>query len=107
MATYNKIIKIKKLDNENEKYNDFFSCHAEINKASGKEYYNASTNITNSTLNFKMRYCKKLKEIPFNLDKFIIYYDGNYFDIKNYDNKNLNNDELILVGEYNGTYNFN
>ena len=37
----NKFIKIEKLDPETEKWNKYYEGYAEVNKATGKEYFNA------------------------------------------------------------------
>ena len=87
MAVYNRPILIQKLDNETEIWSDYYSTHAEINKASGKEYFNASTNVSASTYNFTTRYR--------------VVYKNKVFDIVNVDNKNLKNHELIIVGDFN------
>ena len=34
----NKLIKFQELNPETEEWSDYYSCYAEINKASGKEY---------------------------------------------------------------------
>lgn len=101
MATYNQLISIQKLNNDTEIWEEYHSTHAEINKASGKEYFNASTNITSSTYNFKTRYCELLEDIQYNTALYRIVYRNRIFDIKNTDNKNLKNHELIIVGDFN------
>ena len=67
MSVYNKVIKIQKLDLTNETWTDYCIAHANINKASGKEYFNARTEISNSTFNFNIRYNPLLNEIVFNI----------------------------------------
>lgn len=101
MAVYNKPILIQKLNNETEEWIDYYSTHAEINKASGKEYYNASTNISASTFNFFTRYCSLLEDIQYNTSFYRVVYNNKIFDIVNTDNKNLKNHELIIIGDYN------
>lgn len=101
MAVYNNPINIQKLNNDIEIWEDYHLTHAEINKANGKEYFNASTNISSSTYNFKIRFCKLLEDIQFNTSLYRVVYRDKVFDIKNVDNKNLKNHELTIVGEFN------
>mgnify|MGYP003540020190 CR=1 FL=1 len=62
MASYSIPILIQKLNLETEKWEDYYSTHTNINKVGGKEYTQASTNISNSTFNFKVRYCKEISK---------------------------------------------
>ena len=54
----NKPIIIQKLNAETEEWQNYYSCFAEVNKSSGKEYFNAKTNITENTFNFKFHEIK-------------------------------------------------
>ncbi len=100
MATYNQPIMIQKIKDD-ETWSDYHSCHANINKSNGKEYYNASTNITSGTFNFKIRYCKKIDDIQYNTAMYRIIYKNKIFDIKNVDNKEMKNHDITIVGEFN------
>lgn len=102
MASYNSPILIQKLDEETEKWSDYYSPHANINKASGKEYFNAKTNISSSTYNFKVRYCEKLKELLFNTEIYRVVYESRCYDINNVDRYAENKTELTIIGDYNG-----
>jgi len=115
MATYNKLIKLQKMNYKTEEWHDFYLSekakidlypyiHANINKTSGKEYFNARVEISSSTFNFSIRYCSKLEDITFNTQVFRVIYQNKIFDIKNVDNPHLNNHDLIIVGEFNGKY---
>lgn len=100
--TYNRPITIQKLNLETETWSDYYSTHANINKAGGREYFNASSVISNSTFNFKVRYCETIKNIQYETEIYRVLYDRRYFNIKNVDNYNMENHELTLVGEFNG-----
>jgi SPP1 family predicted phage head-tail adaptor len=102
MASYNRPILIQKLDEDTEKWSDYYLTHANVNKASGKEYFNASTNISNSTYNFKVRYCEKLKELLFNTEIYRVVYESRCYDIENVDRYAENKTELTIIGDYNG-----
>lgn len=95
----NKFIKIEKLDSETENWDKYYECYAEVNKATGKEYFNANTNITQNTFNFKVRYISKLEDIIFNTNQYRIIYKNNRFDIKNVDDKKEKRLKLTFVGE--------
>ena len=110
MSVYNKIIKFQKLDINTEKWEDYYISekfkeeknpyvHANINKASGKEYFNARTEISGSTFNFKVRYCEALKDLIFNTEIYRIIYENKVFNIKNADDYQLNHNELAIVGD--------
>lgn len=83
----NKYIKIQKLNPETEEFEDFYKGYAEINKASGKEYFNAKTKISENTLNFKVRFLKKLEDTIYNFSQYRIIYKNREYDIINVDDK--------------------
>lgn len=95
----NKLIVFQKLDTETEEWSKYYSCLAEINKASGKEYFNARTNITENTYNFKVRNITKLQKIIFNTSEYRILYNGNIFNIKNVDDKQQKHIKLTFVAD--------
>lgn len=93
----NKFIKIQKLNTETEEWQEYYSCFAEVNKASGKEYFNAKTNITQNTFNFKVRFIDKLSKIIFNTSEYRIVYQGNVFNIINVDDKQEKHLKITFV----------
>lgn len=102
MASYKFPILIEKLNLDTEKWGEYYSTHANINKVGGKEYEQASTNISNSTFNFKVRYCEKMKEVIFNTEIYRVVYENRCYDIKNIDHYGENKTELTITGEFNG-----
>ena len=102
MASYKFPILIQKINTRTDVWDDYYSTHANINKVGGKEYEQASTNISNLVFNFKVRYCKELAEVMFKTSIYRIAYDNRYFDIKNIDRYGEGKTELTIVGEYNG-----
>ena len=102
MAAFNIPILIQKQDIEEEIWSDYYQTHASVNKASGKEYFNASTNISSSTYNFEVRYCEKVKEIVFDTEIYRIIYQNRIFDIVNVDRVKENDNKVTLVGQFNG-----
>ena len=95
----NKLIKFQKLNADIEKCEDYYSCYAEVNKSSGNEYFNARTNITQNTYNFKVMYISKLEDIIFNTSQYRILYKNKNFDIKNVDDKQEKRLKLTFVAE--------
>lgn len=75
---------------------------ATINKANGKEYFNASTNITSSTYNFTIRFCKEIEEVIFKTAIYRIVYQERIFNIITGDRYKEGANNLTLVGKYNG-----
>lgn len=104
MTVFNKLVLIQKLNLDTEVWEDYFLTHANVNKSSGKEYFNARVEISNSTFNFSIRYSPKLEDVMFNTEVYRVVYDSRIFDIKNADNFMMKNHELIIVGEFNGKY---
>ena len=95
----NKLISIQKLNVKTEIWEDYYKCYAEINKSSGKEYFNAKTNINQNTFNFKVRYINKLEDTLFNTSQYRIIYKNNEFDIKNVDDKQEKRLKITYVAE--------
>ena len=93
----NKPIKIQKLNTDTEEWEDYYSAHAEVNKSSGKEYFNARTNITENTYNFKVRYISKFSNIVFDTTGYRIIYRNNVFNIINADDKQERHINITLV----------
>jgi len=104
MTVFNKLVLIQKLNLDTEEWEEYFLTHGNVNKSSGKEYFNARAEISNSTFNFSVRYSPKLKDLVFNTEIYRVVYDDKCFDIKNVDNYMMKNQELIIVGEFNGKY---
>jgi len=95
-----KQIKIYKLNLDTEKFEYYSTYHTlNINKSSGKEYFNARTEISTSTLNFELRYAQSLKDILYNTQSYQIEYEGIRFNIINADNFKEQNRKITLVGD--------
>lgn len=94
-----KSIIIEKMNTETEEWNEFYSGHAEINKASGKEYVNIGSVISKNVFNFDLIYNKKLEDIIFNTEIYRIKYKNRIFNIVNADDFKLRHIKIILVGE--------
>lgn len=95
----NKFIRIEKLDPKTEKWDKYYEGYAEVNKATGKEYFNAKTTITQNTYNFKLRYISKLEDTIFNTNQYRIIYKNNIFNIKNVDDKQEKRLKLTFIAD--------
>ena len=95
----NKFIKIQKLEVETEEWEDYYTCFAEVNKASGREYFNAKTNITKNTYNFKVNFIEKLEDILFNTNGYRIIYKNKIFNIINFDDKQEKRIKITFVAD--------
>lgn len=93
----NRLIEIQKLNLETEKWQSYYKCYAEVNKSSGREYFNAKTNITQNTFNFKVRYLRQLEETIFNSNQYRIVYKNNIFNIINVDDKKEKRLQITFV----------
>lgn len=81
---------------EAEEWIDYYSCFANANIASGKEYFGSGTEqSTNSTI-FTVRYCAKLKDLYLNTQSYRIKFNGAIFDINEVDNYMFQNEKLII-----------
>lgn len=83
--TFDKPIKIQKIDEESEKWSDLYSLHARVNKTGGSEYLNAGANQSKATLTFELRYFKNLEAINYDRGSYRIIYRGRHFNIEDYD----------------------
>lgn len=102
MSSYPLKIKIQKLNIMSEIWEDYYEPHAKVEKVGGKEYTKARTVISQSTYNFKIRYCNIVEDIIYNTEGYRVIYKKHIFDIKNVDRYEENSKEIILTGEFNG-----
>lgn len=91
-------IKIKKLNELTEEWDDHFSCRSNINRVSGKETFFANAIQSPSDLTFKVRYCSKIKEIFNSTQLFRIEFDNELYNITSYDDFKLKHQEVTLLG---------
>lgn len=72
------------IGNQTSEWSDYHSCWAAVYGVSGREYWQAREQHEENTVNFKIRYCKKLKELG-TVDYCIKFRDKIY-DITSVDN---------------------
>lgn len=74
----------------------YYKCRAEINCAGGKEYYAVKQVNTENEVNFRVRFCQKLKNIT--PQEFCIVFDEKLYDITYIDNYMMSNEFLKIKG---------
>lgn len=82
------------IGNQTEEWTKVHDCWAAVNTVSGREFWAARQQNEENTVNFKVRYCKKIAEIG-TVDYRIIFHNKIY-DIISVDNM-LFADSLINV----------
>lgn len=96
---YDKPISIQRINEATEKWEDVYNLHAYINKASkNNEYQNAGAIQDKVAKTFEVRYFKALKEIEFNTQLYRIIYDGNPYNITDYDDFREEHKTVKLLG---------
>lgn len=65
----------------NDKESDFYECWCEVQSLGTNEKYTALQTGIENTIVFKVRNCKKVKEIRLNLKEFYAQYEGIEFKI--------------------------
>lgn len=97
--TLNNKIKIQKLVDDTEQYQDYYECHAEVNKTGGKEYLVAGAVSTKNTFTFKVRYCKELYNLQFDTQSYRIIFNDTIFNIIDADDFKQQHKILKIIGE--------
>ena len=98
MSTFNHLIQFQKLD-ENNVYNDYYSCHAQVNKTGGNEYLVAGAVSNKNKFTFVVRYCKELKDLQFDTQTYRIIFNGITFNILDADDFKQNHKTIKIIGE--------
>lgn len=96
---YDKPISIQRINEDTEDWEDVYKLHAYINKASqNNEYQNAGAIQDKVAKTFEVRYFKALKDIEFNTQLYRIIYDGNPYNITDYDDFKEEHITVKLLG---------
>ena len=94
-----KPISLQRTNDATEKWEDVYKLHAYINKASkNNEYQNAGAIQDKVAKIFEVRYFKALKDIEFNTQLYRIIYDGNPYNITDYDDFREEHKTVKLLG---------
>lgn len=97
---FDKPIIIQKIDEVTEKWVNYFEkpLHARINKSGGSEYLNAGANQSKSNKVFEVRYFPGLKVIDADRGSYRILYEGQLYNITDYDDYLEKHKTVKLLG---------
>lgn len=96
---YDRPIKIQKLDEATEDWQDVYTLHASINKArNDNEYLNGGAIQEKRHLTFEVRYFAGLEDISFNIQSYRVVYLGTPYNITDYDDFMLKHKTVKLLG---------
>ena len=98
MSTFNHLIKFQKLNATNV-YEDYYSCHAQINKTGGDEYLVAGAVSTKNKFTFVVRYCIELKDLQFDTQTYRIIFNNITFNILDADDFKQKHITIKIIGE--------
>lgn len=89
-----------KMQNVKTEWQDYYTCRAYANGLHGNEYYEARKQNLQETINFNVRYCKRLSKI--NTKEFRVVFNGKEYDITHIDNVQFKNENLKISCEAKG-----
>lgn len=95
----NQKIQIQKLIENTNEYQDYYECHAQVNKTGGNEYLVGGTISTKNKFTFVVRYCNELKTLPFDTQAYRIIFSGIIFNIIDADDFMQNHKTIKIIGE--------
>lgn len=95
---YDKPIIIQKRNENTERWEDWKTLHARVNKSGGSEYLNAGAEQSQSSKVFELRYLKALEDIDANRGLYQIVYKGRPYNIKDYDDYLEEHKTVKLLG---------
>lgn len=85
------------IGNRVNRWEDYHSCFAYVNLASGKEYEAAGQTLPGDSVVFTLRWCKKLADMD--CGSFRVLFQGQLFNLVCVDNVQYLNQRLKLTGE--------
>lgn len=95
----NQLIQIQKLIENTNQYQNYYTCHAQVNKTGGNEYLIAGAVSTKNKFSFIVRYCKELKDLQFDTQSYRIIFDGITFNILDADDFKQQHKTIKMIGE--------
>lgn len=95
---FDRPIMLQKLDEDTEKWVDIQKLRANINKARSNEYLSSGAIQSTQDLEFKVRYCPPLKNIPLNTQLYRIIYNSDIYDVVDYDDFMLRHRTVKIIG---------
>lgn len=97
--TFDKPIKIQKMDETTEKWADLYSLHARVNKTQGTEATTSGATRPQVSRTFEVRYFKALEDIAMNTQIYRIEYRGHTYNIVDYDDYMESHQTVKLIAE--------
>ncbi|MGN1118666.1 MAG: phage head closure protein [Acutalibacteraceae bacterium] len=82
---FDKLIEIQRQNPDTEEWELFTTAHATVNKAVASSSFVAGADQFDVTLNFDVRYTKKLNTMRYSTQPFRIVYEKQFFKIVDYD----------------------
>lgn len=96
---FDKPIEIQTIDEITETWITKYKPHASINKAkANSEYLNAGAIQSKRALTFEIRYFKALEDIALNTQSYRVLFEGNPYNIEDYDDYMLEHKTIKLLG---------
>lgn len=96
---YDKPIIIQQIDEDTEEWKLLYTLHASVNKSKqGDEYLSAGAIQSKQKLTFEVRYFKEIEAIELNTQKYRILFNGNIYDIYDYDDFQYRHKTVRLLG---------
>lgn len=95
----NQVVQIQKFNENTNQYQNYYTCHAQVNKTGGNEYLVAGTVSTKNKFSFIVRYCSELKDLQFNTQSYRIIFNGIIFNILDADDFKQQHKTIKIIGE--------
>lgn len=95
----NQKIMFQKLNEENNSYSDYYTCHSQVNKTRGNEYLIAGAVSTKNKFTFVVRYCEELKNLQFDTQTYRIIFNDIIFNIVDADDFMQRHKTIKIIGE--------
>lgn len=97
---YDRPITLQKRNEMSEEWEDLYTLHARINKASDdNEYLNAGSIRSKAKKVFEVRYFAELENIEINTQDYRIVYKNVHYNVTAYDDFMLQHKTVKLIGE--------
>lgn len=96
---YDKPVTLQVQDADTEKWTDYLSLHARVNKASGDQSWNADADQYQARLKFDFRWMKQLEVLAYGVQPYRLIYRGHKFKVTDYDDYMEQHRTVTLVGE--------
>lgn len=89
--------RVDAIGNHTSAWEDYYSCSAYVNLASGREYGFAPETVSEDTLTFVVRWCRKLAQL--NSKEYRICFEGRPYDIIVADDVQFRHEKLKLTAK--------